>query len=178
MDRYVAQLLQDIRAAQRSLPEPPDPDDEWLAADTSPEEAATYARWVILGDHLGLPFVLFPPASRLREGHLMRLLSALELVIRGHRLRIEYPLGADLGRRYDLLRIQLRESIPLLPYHTWTLQVCQHPQHACPLGHEYCDCLLGTLFSPEDENWSPDSRDFDNSQSLDDDNPPGPLPPK
>jgi hypothetical protein len=151
MDRYVAQLLDDIAAAAASFAAFPYSDDEM--DEISLEEDLLMARREHLSDRIGLAFSLFPPAGRLKGYHVSQLLQSLEECLRQYGYFPDFPAQLPLVKRYELLRDHLEEEVPVLHRHIWRIDFCTGLPDQCPYGQEFCNCMNFDfpVLDPQDE---------------------------
>lgn len=151
MNRYLAQLLEDIEAATAAAPQFErqslfDTDEDFF----DEEEAFTYRKQEILGAIIGIEQVQLPPADRMTEDQITPILYALEHCLDTYGYRPEFPAYLQPRYYYTLLRTQLRREVPLLMGEVFPLYLCvPTPESNCLLG-ESCQCKDTEIWEVED----------------------------
>ncbi len=143
MDRYLAQLLEDL-AELAKIPPPapyiegidePDMEDmryalEWEQAPLQPVE-----------DILGIGKEMFPPAERLTEAQTESLVEAIEHLWESRNWQpmfVRDELPAPL--RYKLLVNKWEEECQYISSGTVYMEFCDYIPKECPYGLQYCFC--------------------------------------
>ena len=116
MDKYINYLLADIAAARADMPAYAlsgfdFEEEEFL---TLEEEAESAPRRQLAG-FLGLKTEWFPPADRLSELQMQRVLTALLEALSSANFIVNFPEGLPLVLRYKVLRGQLAKEVPDSP---------------------------------------------------------------
>lgn len=155
MDRYLAQLLEDIEASIAAVPVFQRQGDFDAEEDyVEEEDALMYRRRALLEEIIGIEQIQFPPADRLTEIQIAPILYALERCLDTYGYRPEFPAYLQPRYYYTLLRAQLNRSVPLLMGEVF-------PLYLCPPSEE-TSCLLGDSCQCKDaEIWDLDATDYD-----------------
>jgi hypothetical protein len=142
MEKYVNYLLADIMAASRNVPvlSIEEPDDE--TAFISVEEEAQSARWEPLGQWLNIDKEWFPPACRLSENQLGRIVKAMTRCLFAFGFVPHFPNGLPAGKQYEVLVDYLPQKVPILVYNSYQLDFCNYEPKACPFGSRFCQCKV------------------------------------
>jgi len=155
MEKYVKYLLADIAAATKNVPvlTLEDPDEE-MPFITVEEEEKT-ARWEPLGQWMGLKREWFPPACRLTDEQLARIMKAFKRCLYAFGFIPHFPTGLPMNRQYDVAVDYLSQRVPILVYNSYQLDFCSYEPKTCPFGKQYCQCKVYeqwlTRFNDDDE---------------------------
>lgn len=146
MEKYLNYLLADIAAAIASVPvftfEDADEGPSFIPVD----EEEKMARRERLGDWIGLQQEWFPPASRLVDEQLSRLLEAISQCLDAYNFIPHFPTGLPLRKRYEVMVAQLSREVPILVHNPWQIDFCDYEPPTCPFGESFCQCKVY-------ENW-------------------------
>ncbi|MCB0579887.1 MAG: hypothetical protein KDD10_11345 [Phaeodactylibacter sp.] len=142
MEKYLNYLLTDIAAATANVPvltfESSDEGPAFIPLD----EEEKMARREILGDWIGLRQELFPPAGRLSDAQIARLLDAMAQCLDVYNFIPHFPAGLPARKRYEVLVAQLGKEVPILMHNAWQLDFCEYEPRTCPFGESFCQCKV------------------------------------
>lgn len=143
MEKYINYLLADIAAARVDMPAYAlsgfdFEEEEFLTLEEEVESAPRRQ----LADFLGLKTEWFPPADRLSEPQMQRVLNALLEALSAANFIVNFPEGLPLVLRYQILRSHLAKEVPILQQNTWQIDFCDYEPKDCVFGSEYCQCQL------------------------------------
>ena len=142
MEKYLNYLLTDIAAAAANVPiltyEGSDEGPSFIPLD----EEERMARREILGDWIGLRQELFPPANRLSDEQIARLLEAVSQCLDVYNFIPHFPAGFPARRRYEVLVAQLGKEVPILMHNAWQIDFCDYEPRSCPFGESFCQCKV------------------------------------
>jgi hypothetical protein len=143
MDKYINYLLADIAAACAEVPVYALSGFDYEEEDflTLEEEVETAPRHQ-LATHLGMKTEWFPPAERLSEPQMQRVLTALVNAITSANFIVNFPEDLPISLRYKIMRDQLAKEVPILVQNTWQIDFCDYEPKTCVFGSEYCQCQL------------------------------------
>ena len=156
MEKYVNYLLADIMAASRNVPvlslEDPDEETPFISL----EEEEKNARWELLGQWLNIDKEWFPPACRLSEGQISRIVNAMNRCLCAFGFIPHFPTGLPVNKQYDILVDYLNQKVPILIYNSYQIDFCSYEPKTCPFGSQYCQCKVYeqwlSRFSDEEED--------------------------
>lgn len=139
MEKYIEQLLADLKAAQKNVPPDPKPGSEktqeefnekmW-AIENTPERPAK--------ELFGLSFEELPPVEKLTEKQMQNLYDGIEETFEAFQCVFEFPHGVPLNIRYKFVRKLFAEKIHLMPGFTSHFNFCETDCEDCELA-EYCE---------------------------------------
>lgn len=138
MKKYLKYLLDDMRAARRRLPSPPEfPPDlpEFLRG----VEEFQFSPQKPMYEWFGLDLRMFPPAARWTEKDLHTVVKALRQLWRAYNYIPDFPPGIDVELKYNLMLKVMTEPIPYVSQDTVTVDFCDMNIQTCLLG-ELCSC--------------------------------------
>ena len=142
MEKYLNYLLTDIAAAAANVPiltyEGSDEGPSFIPLD----EEERMARREILGDWIGLRQELFPPANRLSDEQIARLLEAVSQCLDVYNFIPHFPAGFPARRRFEVLVAQLGKEVPILMHNAWQIDFCDYEPRSCPFGESFCQCKV------------------------------------
>lgn len=142
MEKYLNYLLADIAAATANVPVLTFEDSEEGPSFIPIDEEEKMARRERLGDWMGLRQEWFPPAGRLRDDQMSRLLEAMNQCLDAYNFIPHYPTGLPLRKRYEVLVTQLGKEVPILVHNPWQIDFCDYEPRTCPFGESFCQCKV------------------------------------
>lgn len=161
MEKYLKYLLADINAAAENIPVPTFGGEEDEDAFISLEEEEKTARRQALADRLGVRQEWFPPASRLRDDQMSRILDAMSQCLDAYGFIPHFPLGLPLRSKYEILVGYLSHEVPILVHNPWQIDFCDYEPRTCPFGETFCQCKIYeqwlSSFGTEEEALSAES---------------------
>jgi hypothetical protein len=142
MEKYLNYLLTDIKAAAANVPVLTFESGEEGPSFIPLDEEEKMARREILGDWIGLRQELFPPACRLSDKQVSRLLEAMNHCLDVYNFIPHFPTGLPLRKRYEVLVSQLGKEVPILIHNAWQIDFCEYEPRTCPFGPSFCQCKV------------------------------------
>lgn len=149
MEKYVHQLIQDIKAAHRQSD---------LCDDTFPEdyldEDASFLNHIddvenfVAGIedttppfsyYCGLEAIQFPPVLKLTEGQMIRICHHFTRLLKSYNLHYSLPEGLPIKLKYETLLtiLNYRTTLPNIGF--ITIEFCDYEPLGCAFD-SYCDC--------------------------------------
>lgn len=170
MERYIQQLLTDIKRAQENIPDPwwyfIDVDEDEEDAFLHGPDESLYAPSKNLEELTGLEKIQLPPDDRMNDAQVHRLLGALKEMLSAFNCHVVFQrAGVPERVQYRIIRSRFRQEVPQLRNTDNFFSFCDPSQNRsdCELG-EYCECnfLDGILARYEDlENEAEEQDEFD-----------------
>ena len=151
MQRYINQLIQDLQAAKKNVPQDPQ-----LGTEESYEEfeakmfAIETAPNVSSKQLYGVSFEELPPKERLTEDQMQQLYDALVDTMEAFNCSIDFPEGVPLHLRYEMLRDTFAEPVQHMPGFTHHYDFCSGWCPDCKLI-DYCNSWKETWTKEEIE---------------------------
>ena len=164
LDKYVNQLILDIKAAQRPPVvaefEPIDDDAAFLKHIQEVEEylegPSTYAP--TFGEVCGLKRIQFPPSEQLKEAQLLRLCHHFTRLLDSFNIYYSLPDELPVKMKYDTILTLLDQQITIVEEGHIGVEFCDYEPDNCQFG-EHCDCHKFLL---DDDDFDMNSgREFD-----------------
>jgi hypothetical protein len=144
MNRYIAQLIDDMRTAAAAAPPDPLEADNlpaWQAAEIE-QEASDYFIHAVpqpLSTIVGIPFNMLPDSGRLSDQQLSKLVPEILDLLRAYNFVPDFPNGIPNKMLYDALRDIWNADNIHVPTGTVYIQFCQFDEEEhCPFPG-YCD---------------------------------------
>ncbi|MCB9299749.1 MAG: hypothetical protein H6566_03810 [Lewinellaceae bacterium] len=161
MEKYLKYLLADITAAADNVPVLTFGDEEEEDFFIPLEEEEKTARREVLAIRLGLRQEWFPPATRLEEAQMSRILEAMAHCLDAYGFIPHFPMGLPLNRKYEVLVDFLSHEVPILVHNPWQIDFCDYEPRTCPFGDTFCQCKVYeqwlSRFETEEEALSAES---------------------
>lgn len=154
MNKYVGQLVQDIRQAARS-------DNEVTRATrhtgiSFEEEMEAIETWIEdalpqepIKAILGLEPIQFPPAARLNWRQMKVICEAFEGTLLTYNIAFDMPARLPYKTRYELLIGKLNEPVTVTDDGVIAIEFCEYSPETCPFGQRYCTCKKWVKELPE-----------------------------
>lgn len=172
MERYIQQLLSDLKRAREYVPEP-----WWFFVDDFDEEEEDSIPWMeeesqaprqSLEALTNIKQYQLPPADRLNEKQIQQLLYALKELLSAFNCHVVFQ-QRDIPARmqYHAIRSRFQQEVPQLHNRDYFFSFCDADQdrRSCQLG-KYCECNFmdqmmdkKNSFDPEDTE-EPEELDF------------------
>lgn len=138
MQKYLNQLIEDMRLASLRVPQSKIPDGEFdpdYMMELEDMEEQPMSEW------FGLEKEQFPPSDRLAPDQLELMAHEFEELWGAYSFDPFFPEGLPAKRRYELMRDYLDHKCTHWPG-GWihTFEFCHYDPDHCPFGNEYCRC--------------------------------------
>jgi len=137
MQRYVEQLVGDMRNAASKAPKVTLPDDR-----TNPEylESLENSPAITMSKLFGLSKEIFPPSDKLSSENINQLAAEFHALWKAYSIEPIFPDKLPEKRQYELFVEQLKEKFQYWSGWTHTWEFCCYDPSKCPFGSEYCWC--------------------------------------
>ena len=143
MERYLEQLLEEIKAAEGRIPPPDEPYPDCLIDKERYPFPYLYEwenhRTPQLSELLGLEKTQFPPAERLSAPQMQAIIDAMFELWAVFNLYPEIPEGIPLDLLYTVVVNELDEYHDYIPEEKTEIDFCSYNCELCQLG-KYCHC--------------------------------------
>ncbi|MPR36019.1 hypothetical protein [Salmonirosea aquatica] len=156
MNRYITQLIEDLKALQRGPSEP------WYNPEEGVElDFADVVRYLSsdheqqLGEMLDLLPEQFPPVQQLTAHQMRAVVSAYTELLSSWGICLVIPEGVPAEIAYTTAVGTLQREVFVSQHGMVTLEFCNYIQEECPFG-EWCHCDEYDDL-PSDENEADDS---------------------
>ncbi len=168
MEKYLQQLVEDLREAARNVPEP---DPLWTFSDADdPEELEEFAdieRYLHgpqekLSAIVGIETIQLPPAERLTDDQLARLYEELKALLLAYHFVPDFPEGLPERLCYTLLRAHWDDEHVYVGSGEIHLDYCVYAIDECVFPPEFCECRRLNEEMGDDggmEGWEPKGDD-------------------
>ncbi len=164
LQRYINQLLTDIKVATKNVPEPWYPLEEeadeefgvlpWME---DPENAPTKS----LEEWTNLKKEQFPPESRLTDSQVSILLNAIKQMLDVYNCSAVFQIEVPDRIQYKVIRERFRQEVPMLKANYFFFEFCdrkeQPDRSQCLLGEKYCHCAFFEAFFEKFEDEQEDT---------------------
>ena len=150
MEKYVRQLISDIRYATKNVPVP------WIENNSygleewkSEEEDLLSAPRKALEEWTDIQKIELPPAEMLNDDQIHRLLNALLKMLKAYNCVVIFQNEVPERYQYRVIRERFHQESSFLKFHINFFEFCDPGQEfkSCALG-EYCQCnYMHDLFS-------------------------------
>jgi len=147
MQKYITQLLDDIKAGHR-----PEQDPEALYSDSSgslEDHFADVERYLagyydegdaVFSHYCGVRAEQFPPVDKLSEKEINTLCKALHKLFWTWNVTVDFPKNLPPMISYPLLVGVLDRKIRIVDSGFIGIEFCDYEVENCPHGTEYCEC--------------------------------------
>lgn len=157
MDRYIHQLVEDIKmAAKRKRPPKMELDPE-LEVVRGAEEYL-YGTAYKLSTLLGLNKNAFPPTEKLNDKQLDQLATEIEYLWSGFNFYPVFPDDLPAIYRYKLLLSKWDTEVQYISTGNIHIEFCDYDTENCPFPKEYCTCLD---FEEDDDAYLASDNEFE-----------------
>lgn len=171
MQKYVNQLLGDLRAAKPALvfhdlpfSREDEEGEEWLESieelDLAPRKP--------LSEWVGIRKIQLPPAHMLSEAQIHSLLREIIDLLYAFNIMVAFHTYVPESKQYQVIRRQWDQKVPFLSHTVYYLEYCEQDLRNCPLGSEHCQCAfleeyLFAAFNPDHDREEADDYLHDKS---------------
>ena len=146
MQKYVNQLIADLKAAKNNIPEKPNvrvlyPDHP--ALDYGLDYIAEWERAprISMNDLFGIDGVVFPDAAKLSDAEMEALTDAILELWGAFNFAADFPDNVPIHLVYtELVKTWRNEAVQYTSSGTCHLEFCDYDPSECPWGMEFCTC--------------------------------------
>lgn len=147
MDRYVQQLIEDMKLAALKVPAPGDlwaPVDMNNAAEV--DDIAFAERYLHgtpqpLEEIVGVAHIALPPAEKLNRQQALQLSNALIQLLEAFHFYPDFPEGLPTTLKYQLLRDEWIKPHVFVGAGESHIEFCYDYLGNCPFPEEFCECM-------------------------------------
>ena len=171
MDRYIQQLIEDLRMAATQVPEP---GEFWEGVDmenpAEVEDMAYVKRHFEdtprkLSEIVGIEKIVFPPPKSLTKMQSTILSLEMTRLLKAYHFVPEFPQGLPGPEKYKVLRDHWESEQIFIDAGETDLEFCDCDTASCPFPMEFCDCLKAEeeendAIPPHDESQGDDELPF------------------
>jgi len=139
MQKYVNQLIEDIKAITANPEQAPEPQEGEVI---QPQ----IERWIhggslsTMGQLFGLEKVQFPPEDKLTTTQKEELVDAMMILWRAYHFNAVFPGKLPKALRYTHIVDCLDRDVPFIGEGRFSLEFCYYEPENCPFDLEYCSC--------------------------------------
>lgn len=159
LDRYIAQLLEDISISAENASFPYKRDAQTLFDIPTEEEEDRFAQVRDLEEWTGIKQEYLPPASMLNDEQLSQLLAALISLLEAYNWMFVVQIAVPQRVQYETIRCNFKQDAKVKVWHMGFFEFCKPGTlyTDCVMG-EYCHCSFFEKFFSrfEDEELSPE----------------------
>ncbi len=147
MDRYLQQLIEDLRAAAENVP---GPGELWSGVDmNNPAEVEdmAYVEQYLegtpqkLAEIVGLEKIAFPLPEKLSEAQSILLYTEMTRLLEAYHFVPDFPQDLPEPIRYRVLRAHWDSDQVFIGAGEIHMEFCTYEPDDCPFPRKYCDCL-------------------------------------
>ncbi|MBK7174994.1 MAG: hypothetical protein IPH84_17610 [Bacteroidales bacterium] len=146
MERYIMQLIEDLREASWNLNSPheiweksgADTEDELEMEDMSYVEKFIYGDEIPISEITGIMHELLPPPEELTQEQRALLSTELEKLLLNFHFILEFPVGYPAELRYPFIRNFWLENHVSMSIGNTHIEFCEYNEEECPF-QGYCD---------------------------------------
>ncbi len=144
MQKYINQLLEDIRAASWNTRPPhevwddADPDYDVELEDISYVEKYMYGKKEPISEITGIDVMVLPPPEQLTDDQQSLLAEELEKLLLNYSFVLDFPEAFPLHMRYSFIWDFWSESHVALSFGTNHIEFCDYEEDQCPFPG-YCN---------------------------------------
>lgn len=145
MEKYIQQLIDDIRTAGLKIKPPhevweyADPDDEIELEDISQVEKYVYGEEIPISTITGIDDIMLPPPHKLSKNQMAALAEELEKLLELKNFALEFPENLPMHMRYPFIKKFWEEKHVEMSFGTSHIEFCQYEPENCPYP-DYCQC--------------------------------------
>ena len=146
MDRYIQQLVEDLREAAGKVPEPGPMWDNVDMNNPAEVDDIAYVEQYFEGPReklssiVGIESVKLPPLERLTESQVAHLCSELTALLLAYHFVPDFPDGLPDNLCYKLLREHWDDEHVFVGAGESHIEFCEYVVEECPFPDEFCDC--------------------------------------
>jgi len=139
MEKYITQLLEEMRSAHRVQ-------NQGTAEFDLESHFADIDRYTsgdadqVIGNILGISPEQFPPAGQLSRDQQDKVVHAFKALLQSWNLCAEFPENLPLIKQYQLLVTTLNMETTIMNYGMVHLEFCDYDPQSCPFGQGFCSC--------------------------------------
>jgi hypothetical protein len=139
MQKYIAQLIEDIQEAKRR-PHPPKmflpPELECMRG----AEEYLHGEYYEMGQLFGLKKIQFPPIDRLNPKQIEDVTAELELLWEAFNFVPDFPKGLPTKYKYNILVEYLEHKTTYVSEGHNHFEFCTYEPESCPFPEDFCTC--------------------------------------
>jgi len=144
MERYIEQLIEDLRDARRFAPKQKHHDkktkeevwDELIEIDRIIDEEPDRP----LHNIFGIDPAIFPPTEKLTNVQSQLLASEILELWNAFHIEASYPENFPLNKLYPMLVEKFKKPFLYFPMGLTGIEFCNYNPEECPFGDEFCRC--------------------------------------
>ncbi len=150
MEKYLEQLIEDIREATKEAPVPGElwssvnMDDPGEVEDMAYVEQFFYGTPQKLSAIVGIEKIQLPPLEKLKtlpgSQILARLVMEMGVLLKAYHFVPDFPEGLPIEVKYELLREIWDSEEVYVGAGEVHIEFCNYYPDACPFPQEYCEC--------------------------------------
>jgi hypothetical protein len=159
MDRYISQLIEDMRDCARNLPERPKlnlPEEMEVLRGVIEYENAEY---LPIQDWFGINKEYYPDESKLNDKQIGLLVKELLQLFKAYNFIPDLPEGLPNRIIYKVLVDNMEEPVAWISEGNMYIEFCDYDPETCPYPEEYCRC--------KEDNYEDDYEKFENIRKED-----------
>jgi len=144
MQKYINQLIEDLRAAKKYAPVQKD---RLLMSDTEITEELEEIDRIIdeepdkpLHNIFGIDPIVFPPLEKLTDKQAQQLAEEILALWGAFNIEAVYPGNFPKNKLYPLLIRKFKEPFMYFPAGQTGIEFCHYVPEECPFGNEFCMC--------------------------------------
>ena len=157
MQRYINQLIEDLRAAKNQVPPEPKLSEDYEEFEKQMFEMETSPS-IPMKQLFGISYDELPPPEKLTEEQMQQLIDAIFETWAAFNCSAEFPDDVPIKLQYDLVRDQFADPIHYMPGYSMDFDFCIAWCPECKIT-EYC-----TL---KDEIWTKEELEEERSKKPD-----------
>jgi len=135
MEKYIDQILADLKAAVKNVPDAPDFGDTEESF-TEAMDSIVHAPEQEPKKMFGVSYEELPPVEKLNESQMQRLVEAIIDTLDAFGVSVHLKDNMPTAFRYKILRNRFKDSIPYMP--GWNIDFCTGSCPDCEIL-DYCD---------------------------------------
>lgn len=146
MEKYLQQLIEDLRQAALRVPppreiwDPVDMDSYNEVADMLYIEDFIHGIPRPLSNIVGIDKIYFPHPDKLSPQQVNQLYAEMEKLINAYHFFPDYPTGLPVSEKYRLLRQEWDSGQVFVGAGEVHIEFCTYDEHQCPFPAEFCAC--------------------------------------
>ena len=140
MQKYINQLIGDLKAARKNVPPEPNfgnTQEEFNEA----MDSIVHAPEQEPKKNFGVSYEELPPPERLSAEQMQQIVDAMTETFKAFGLSVHLKSGMSTSLRYELLRDLFLDNMPYMP--GWNFDFCDGDCPSCKIL-DYCDSWKGT----------------------------------
>ncbi|MFA8434821.1 MAG: hypothetical protein ACEPOZ_09935 [Marinifilaceae bacterium] len=147
MDRYIEQLIEDLRKAGSShiqlqhCSNKEGGDDERFIKELEEVENVVYGDQIPMSEITGISTSLLPPREKLNEMQAILLVKELDVLLNCFHFVVEFPEGFPIEDRYSFYPKIWEDKYVVMNFGTYHIELCSYDPENCPFPG-YCSTCL------------------------------------